>query len=80
MKKLAMCFVLFVLLAACDNPWLEYRAGERDALVKGWYARENPPGLVPIYCYKTLAELECFDKPRENDERQAVWTYRAADR
>jgi len=80
MKKLATCFASLVLLTGCDNPFLEFREGERDALMKGWYARENPPAMVPIYCYKTLADLECFDQVRQDDERPAAWTYRAANR
>jgi hypothetical protein len=47
---------------------------ETKVLNRPWFKRENPTQLEPVYCYKTLVELECFDKARANDERPAVWT------
>jgi hypothetical protein len=49
---------------------------ETKVLKRPWFDRDNPTQLEPVYCYKTLVELECFDKARAGDERPAVWTYK----
>ena len=50
---------------------------ETDVLKRPWFRRDKPTNLEPVYCYKTLVELECFDSARQEDERPAVWTYKA---
>ena len=55
----------------------EYALTETDVLKRPWFRRDKPTNLEPVYCYKTLVELECFDSARQEDERPAVWTYKA---
>ena len=50
---------------------------ETDVIKRPWFERDQPTNLEPVYCYKTLVELECFDQARVGDERPAVWTYKA---
>ena len=50
---------------------------ETDVLKRPWFRREKPTNLEPVYCYKTLVELECFNSARQGDKRPAVWTYKA---
>ena len=50
---------------------------ETDVLKRPWFERDKPTNLEPVYCYKTLVELECFENARPGDERPAVWTYKA---
>ena len=52
--------------------------GETQLLNRNWLARENPERLEPVYCYRTLAEFECFIEPLANDARQLIETYRTA--
>lgn len=56
----------------------EHAPTETKVLKRPWFDRENPTQLEPVYCYKTLVKLECFDKARAGDERPAVWTYQPA--
>ena len=74
-----------VFAAACDpldtifkDRYSEHAPTETKVLERPWFKRDNPTKLEPVYCYKTLVELECFDHARPGDERPAVWTYRAA--
>ncbi len=72
-------FVFFtIFLVACENHYAEYAPSETDVLSRPWLKRDNPAALEPVYCYKTLVELECFDKAQAGTERPAVWTYQPA--
>ncbi|MEL0019633.1 MAG: hypothetical protein VW709_07135 [Rickettsiales bacterium] len=55
----------------------EHAPTETKVLTRPWFERDKPTNLEPVYCYKTLVELECYDKARPGDERPAVWTYQA---
>ena len=72
------------LVIGCDTldlvfqeHYSEYALTETDILKRPWFRRDKPTNLGPVYCYKTLVELECFDSARQEDERPAVWTYKA---
>ena len=72
------------LVIGCDTldlvfqeHYSEYALTETDVLKRPWFRRDKPTNLEPVYCYKTLVELECFDSARQEDERPAVWTYKA---
>ena len=68
------------LLSGCDTFGThnsERTLTETGVIKRAWFERDQPTNIEPIYCYKTLVELECFDRVREKDERPAVWTYKA---
>ena len=72
------------LVIGCDTldivfqeHYSEYALTETDVFKSPWFERDKPTDLEPVYCYKTLVELECFENARPGDERPAVWTYKA---
>ena len=78
-----LLFGAISLVSGCDtldmvfqDRYSEHAPTETKVLKRPWFERENPTQLEPVYCYKTLVELECFDKARAGDERPAVWTYK----
>ncbi len=86
MKRLLPILFLTPLFAGggCDTldtifqeRYSEHAPTETKVLTRPWFERDNPTNLEPVYCYKTLVELECFDKARSGDERPAVWTYQS---
>jgi len=51
-------------LAGCQNPWIENPVNTEEViLTMGWY-KPRPIVPEPIYCYRTLAKVDCFDEPR----------------
>ena len=72
------------LVIGCDSldivsqeHYSEYTLTETNVLKRPWFRRDKPTNLEPVYCYKTLVELECFENARPGDERPSVWTYKA---
>ena len=71
-----------VLISACSNPYLErFRAEfgwtEGRMTEDGWLkSREIPPDAV--YCYKTLAEPNCYKPPKPGLEHRLVSEYENA--
>jgi hypothetical protein len=78
MKRATLIVVVLLATAGCENPWQRHAVGESRLLSRSWVARENPERLEPVYCYRTLAGVECFIEPRANDSRQLIETYRTA--
>ena len=78
MKKVTLIGVVLLGIAGCDNPWERHTLGESKLLSGSWLAREKPERLEPVYCYRTLAGVECFIEPLANDSRQLIETYRTA--
>ncbi len=70
----------FVLVAGCANPFSSFAPDEDTIIERTWLTGAEKRGLVPVYCYRTLVKLECFDRPRSNDGRPMIRTYRAATR
>ena len=60
-----------------EDHYSGYAPTETGVLKRPWFERDKPTNLEPVYCYKTLVELECFNSARQGDERPAVWTYKA---
>ena len=81
MKRLGLAVVVALSVSSCgsvfQNHYAEYEPTETKVLTRAWFERDNPAQLEPVYCYKTLVEMECFDQAMVGSERPAVWTYRA---
>lgn len=62
-------------VTGCVNPLSEdFGWTEESVLKRGWI----PPRHVHaarLYCYRTLAEYECFDKPEEGQESRLIGYY-----
>ena len=63
-----------VVPTARGNPWEEDRFSEAERLRHGWYQPEEPR-LAKRYCYRTLAKVDCFAKPRPGSEGRQVGQY-----
>ena len=60
-----------------EDHYSGYAPTETGVLKRPWFERDKPTNLEPVYCYKTLVELEYFDSARQEAERPAVWTNKA---
>lgn len=60
-------------LAACGNPLGAYAPTQEEILTRGW---TTPPASAGargyIYCYRTLAEPDCFTAPEPGQENRLV--------
>ena len=68
---------LCLALSACENPWLEDAPSLDTVLSKGWLFGdeqvEPARGLAPpVYCYETIGEGDCYDKPLEDGGNRLV--------
>ena len=71
--RLLALLVPFLALAACGNPFGGYAPTQEQILARGWTtlpASAQPRGY--IYCYRTLAEADCFDSPQPGQENRLV--------
>lgn len=67
---------LALFLGACENPYLqqfqrEFGWTQERMLADGWL--QAPP--VPpqrVYCYETLADIDCFARPQESQRERRV--------
>ncbi|MBK17230.1 MAG: hypothetical protein CMM52_00115 [Rhodospirillaceae bacterium] len=79
---IAVTIVLTTFLIGCSNPYVErfrkeFGWTEGRMTEDGWLkSREIPPDA--IYCYKTLAEPNCFKKPKPGQEHRLVSEYENA--
>lgn len=82
MKRAGMAIVIVLAVSGCDsifqNHYAEYAPTETGVLTRPWFERDRPAEITPVYCYRTLVEMECFDQAMVGTERPAVWTYRSA--
>ena len=68
---------LCLTLAACDNPWFEDAPSLDTVLSKGWLfgdkaAEARPATVQPVYCYETIGDRDCYDKPLEDGGNRLV--------
>lgn len=84
MKRIGLALIIGLAVSGCgnifQNHYAEYAPTETQILARPWFDRDNPSELEPVYCYKTLVEMECFDQAMVGSERPAVWTYRSTKR
>ena len=76
MAKVSGVVLLAVMLAACANPWSEDKLSEAERVRAGW----NEPSsraLVPRFCYRTLARVDCFDRPQPAQAGRLVGSFHA---
>jgi hypothetical protein len=63
-SRLWLVTVAVLALAGCQNPWFEMPFNdEKYVLASGWY-KPRPVVPEPVYCYRTLAKVDCYDTPR----------------
>lgn len=65
MLKKILCLTTVVLIAACSN------MTEYERQVADW---------EPVYCYKSLAAVQCYKEPKHSDSRRLVNFYGPAPR
>ena len=66
-------FIGLLALAACGNPFAGYAPTQEQILSRGWTtlpATADARGT--IYCYRTLAEADCFATPQAGQENRLV--------
>ena len=67
-----ICCVL--ILSACANPFADDMPGFDQLLSGGWLSPDEaaaaPP--EPLYCYETIAEEDCHDRPLEGEGQRLV--------
>lgn len=61
-------------LAACSSPFEVFAPTEEQVVRSGWFKPSPRPALAPRYCYRTLAEVDCFAAPLPGAEtRREGW-------
>lgn len=60
-------------LAACGNPFGGYAPTQEQILTRGW---TTPPASAEargfIYCYRTLADADCYAAPEPGQENRLL--------
>lgn len=64
MRSVLGLVALSIAVSACSvlegpHPW----PNERRLLAKDWVRPQVEPDQAPVYCYRTLAMVNCYDKP-----------------
>ena len=74
--KVLFPFVGLVFLSACENPYIvqfkeEFGWTEERAVKDGWLESRKiaPPD---IWCYETIGQADCFEKPDETEGSRLV--------
>ena len=65
-----------IMVTGCENPYVkqlkdEFGWNEERMLRDGWlktYAITQPP----VYCYHTLADAECYSKPKRDQKHRLI--------
>ena len=79
LKFCALAIVL-TMITGCGNPYLmqlrdEFGWTEAKMLQDGWL-KSYPVAQPPVYCYKTLADTDCFPSQKlEHKDRQISSSY-----
>ena len=75
MGKLVYASLVLLLVGACNppfgNPMAGFRPTEAERVRAGWY-HNSTLALTPRYCYRTLARVDCFDRPRRGEAERQV--------
>ena len=69
-RRMAMLAVA-ALLGAC-NPFSGYAPSETELLTAGVVPRDAREPGPPVYCYRTLAEVDCYRMPQEAEANRLV--------
>lgn len=75
MVKRSLAATALLLVAACTNPWAEDRLSEAERVRDGWYELSPKPALEARYCYRTLARVDCFDRPLDDEMNRQVGSF-----
>lgn len=68
---LAAAGLLGVGLGAC-NPFGSFAPTETELLTAGTVKRDSHPPGPPVYCYRTLAEVDCYRAPQQAEASRLV--------
>ncbi len=69
--KLIGAGLLGLGLGAC-NPFGGFAPTETEILTVGTVTRDNYPPGPPVYCYRTLAEVDCYRVPQQAEAGRLV--------
>ena len=61
-------------LSAC-NPFAGFTPSETEILRAGFVERDRVAPPKPVFCYATLAEVDCFRTPRRGEDNRLVGAY-----
>ncbi len=65
-------WLLSLLVLSGCNPFWEFRPTSDDILSKTHTPDPNPTPVPQLYCYKTLAEPQCFNEPQIGAEDRLI--------
>jgi hypothetical protein len=78
--KLGSFAIVLALVAGCENPHLmqlkdEFGWTEAKMVSDGWL-KSRVIAQPPVYCYRTLADADCFSTPKhEHQDRLTASPY-----
>lgn len=58
-------------LGGC-NPFEAFAPSETELLTAGYVAPDRLPPGQPVYCYRTLAEADCYRRPQPEDASRLI--------
>jgi hypothetical protein len=61
-------------LTACD-PSAAFRKTNTETLEAGFLKHDALPAPAPVYCYQTLADVNCYDAPQPGEGGRLVESY-----
>lgn len=70
-RRMMMMLAVAMGLSAC-NPFSAYAPTETELLTAGLVPRDSRPSGPPVYCYRTLAEVDCYRAPQAAEANRLV--------
>ncbi|HCU06015.1 MAG TPA: hypothetical protein DIC42_00285 [Holosporales bacterium] len=65
-----LLFIIILFMGGC-NPFSDYAPSSEKTINRFW-AKSEQQGVPKLYCYQTLGEHKCVDKPIPNKEHLLV--------
>jgi hypothetical protein len=63
-RRIGSAIAVVLVVAGCQNPWMDDPINTEQAILGyGWVKPRTIAG-EPVYCYRTLAEVDCYREPR----------------
>ncbi len=71
MPRRTAALAVALVLSGC-NPFSGYAPSETELLTAGIVPRDSHPAGPPVYCYRTLAEVDCYRTPQQAEANRLV--------